>query len=298
MQYRLERVDRVPKRPGWAGLGGMVVHEIINAYERARARADSLITPDGAAELFRVGLRIKVEETRETTTFAPELWYAADGGRENREWWEDNAPGWIASYIEAQADRTAETLVAGDRLMLEADLSAVISGVPVRGIIDHVLLHANGDITVRDFKFGRSAPPDGQLQLPTYAVMLAANGLLPEPTDGSKQVTVWGDYWLGRKGAASRATRIDLAAAYERLAYEASTMDMAERAGLYPVQPSNLCVACSVRYACPVRGDEGQRRSWVPRELPNSSLLTGGAASASVLVMQQRAPLPELEQAS
>lgn len=290
MRYRLERVDRVPRRPGWSNIGGTVCHEIINAYERGRARVgehdsiDEWMTPDQAAAAFAAGLRIKIEETRETTEFAPELWYAADGGREGREWWEDHGPQFVATYIEAQAERTATTAELGGVLMLEANLTAVVNGVEVNGIIDHVLSHGNGSLTIRDFKFGRSAPPRGGLQLPTYAVLLHRSGLLPPDVD------VWADYWLGRKGTATRAERIDLDEATARVGYEAAVMDLSERAGLYPVKPSNLCVACSVRRACPVMGDDGERRPWILPELPNSGLLTLGPDRSSVLLVQERQP--------
>jgi len=294
MQYRLERVDRIPKRPAWSNIGGIVAHEIVNAYERQRARGEvAAMTPDRAAEMYRVGLRLKIEEFRETTEFAPELWYAADGGREGQEWWQDKGPEFVALYIERQADRTAETMVdkGTGQLMLEVDLAGIVNGVPVRGIIDHVLEHATGALTVRDFKFGRNAPAPGGIQLPAYGVLLAQNGLLADPDGKAKQVEVWGDYWLGRKGAASRAIRIPLPDAYERFGYEASLMDVSERAGLYPVNPSNLCIACSVRRACPVMGDDDQRRPLVLDGLPNSSLLTLTVGRGSVLDVQPRTPV-------
>lgn len=280
MRYRLERVDKVPQRPAWWSLGGTVAHEVVNSYERHRLRGEaSGVSGDRAAALFAAGMRLQIEKVRETTDLAPELWKAANGGKEDRAWWEDHGPEMIVNYIDGQADRKAEILmVDGGVAVLELEHTFTINGVETRQYVDLALLHDTGDVTIRDLKFGR-APGAGKLQLPAYVV-----GLVDlDPSLAER--TIWVDYWLGRAGAATRAVKVNVGEARQRLSYELATMDVMERAGLYLPNTAAYCGSCGVHDQCPAMG-QPTAAPWVLPGMPNGPLLTDATADRSVLLVQ------------
>lgn len=267
MAYRLHRVDGVVEIPAMWNVGGTAFHECVREWEdqAIKFRGMDLAPPsaDFTAERFAHHLAEQIAATVLSSGVAFSSWRCARGGKENREWWLDNAPAWVANYVTAARDRESALLsldlgVLGTQPALELGfLWTPAPGLPpVKGFIDQVLKYPNGDILIRDLKSGSHRPVDS-LQLKVYRLAL-------EDEFGITAPRWWGEYWMARRGCAEPA--IDLT---ERAPIEAevharlAVMDAAERSGYYLANPSNMCSACGVRAACPVMGDPATKRPYV-----------------------------------
>lgn len=258
MAYRLHRVDQVPEIPAWWNVGGTAFHECIREWETEHAYPgdDNARNPDTQAERFGHHLAEQTAVTVLASGVNMSTWRIARAGKEDRTWWLDNAPTWVAAYVTTALARESTILGLSGSLALELAFMWRPAGLPlVKGFIDQVHRFPNGDILIRDLKTGSHQPADS-LQLKIYRLAL-------EDCYGVTAPRWWGDYWLARKGQATRA--VDLT---DRIRVETEVrarlgiMDAAERAGYYMPNPSNLCSACGVRTACPVMGEAATVRPW------------------------------------
>jgi hypothetical protein len=250
MRYRLQSVDGVPEVPAWWNAGGTAFHECVREYEMARGTEREEDT-DWHAERFAHHLaEATAQMVLDDKTGSPlSQWRAARRGTENRDWWLDHGPEMVAKYVAAQQGREYEVLTIDGAVGMEWGFEVeLIPGLPaVKGFIDHVLVWPKtGEITVRDLKSGSSAPAD-PFQLSVYRLALEHLGVTA--------TRWWGDYWMGRKGAPTRAWDLsDRDRLSEGVAYRLRAMDAQERAGYYAPNPSSLCNACGVLRACPAHG--------------------------------------------
>jgi len=234
MRYRIERRDGAPTGSAWWNVGGTAFHEI----------AEEILTRGVPLADWRAG-------GRESKAYP---------NREDRSWWLDNGPEMVAKYVLAQEGRTSEILrlVDGSTLALELGFMwrpAAAGLPPVKGFIDQALIFPDADtILIRDLKAGSQMPVD-TLQLKLYRLAL-------EDCFGVKARKWWGDYWHGRKGAATRGLDLtDRARVEEEVTYRLDTMNRAELAGLYLPNPGTNCSACGVREHCPAVSDK-QHATW------------------------------------
>jgi len=267
MAYRLHRVDGVTELPAWWNVGGTAFHECIREWETlnyASTEAGSDWPPpplaDDQAERFRHHIAEQTAATVLASGINMSAWRIARGGKEDREWWLDNAPGWVAAYVTAALARESHIETVAGAPGMEVEFMwrprSLPSLPPVKGFIDQVHRFGSGDILIRDLKSGSTRPVD-PLQLQIYRLAL-------EDEHGVTAPRWWGDYWMARKGEATRALDLTDRAPIERAVYaRLAIMDDAERHGYYPANPSSLCSACGVRAACPVMGDSATARPWV-----------------------------------
>lgn len=267
MAYRLHRIDGVTETPAWWNVGGTAFHECIREYEMMREGfqhgGDGARDPDWHAERFRHHLAEQTAATVLASGVNLSSWRVARGGKEDRDWWLDTAPAWVAAYVTAARDRESVIQTIGDVPSLELEFMwsprARIAGLelpPVKGFIDQVhVFPKTGDVLIRDLKSGSSTPVD-RLQLAVYRLAL-------EDEFGIEAAHWWGDYWSARKGQATRAVDLsDRAAVYHEVTQRLALMDAAERSGYYLPNPSSMCSACGVRSACPAMGDPATARPW------------------------------------
>lgn len=269
MAYRLQRVDGVAEIPALWNAGGTAFHECVREWETLNLAAPS-VPPmaDDQAERFRHHFAEQIAAGVLASGVAFSSWRVARGGKEDRDWWLDNAPNWVAAYVTAALAREShiETLNLGVlgvvvpamelEFMWRPSARFGGAGLPeVKGFIDQVHRFPNGDILIRDLKSGSSSPVD-RLQLAVYRLAL-------EDEFGLEATKWYGDYWMARKGQPTRAYDLTDRAAVETEVYNRlAIMDGAERAGFYLPNPSNMCTACGVRAACPVMGDPATARPW------------------------------------
>lgn len=274
MAYRLHRVDAVPEVPALWNAAGTAFHECIREWETNRLVAESshgeatVPTADYQAERFAHHLAEQIAKQVLDTGTNFSSWRVAKGGKENREWWLDNAPAWVANYVTAALARESAILDVAGMPGMEVEFlwtpGACVGGIglpPVKGFIDQVHRFPNDDILIRDLKSGSSRPVD-MLQLMVYRLAL-------EDEYGIQAPRWWGDFWMARRGEAVgdyySGKPVDLSdrAAVEREVFNRlAIMDTAERAGLYLPNPSTSCTSCGVRAACPVMGDPATARPW------------------------------------
>lgn len=265
MAYRLHRVDGVVEIPAMWNVGGTAFHETIREFETKMTDPNTAISADWWAERFAHHLAEQIAATVLSSGVAFSSWRCARGGKENREWWLDNAPAWVAAYVEAARDRESALLTlpnTAPAAEVEFLWTPAPGLPPVKGFIDQVLKFPNGDILIRDLKSGSNRPVD-TLQLKVYRLAL-------EDEFGITAPRWWGSYWMARKGIEVGGyyddRPIDLT---ERgpIEVEVTTrlavMDAAERSGYYLANPSSMCSACGVRAACPVMGDPATARPFV-----------------------------------
>lgn len=289
-RYELERVARVPRRPGFWFPGGTAVHATIEAYLReavqceiaAAAESPSLTTdtensstgtpdstdasptPEGTIptpslidvdELFRRNLDWAFREELSNTTFAPEDWFTAGRGKgEDLAWWIDNGAAIVWNFIrwyEANPDFRIWTAPDG-RPAIELDLTVNFGSVPVRMVIDSVFQVGRGPnpALVVTDFKSGSTKPKGARQVAIYACGL-------EREYGIRPR--YGSYFMCRGTGKDPESLTyfqpvtELSApqySYDYLANEFMRFDMAKRQGLFLASPGESCRRCGVAHAC------------------------------------------------
>lgn len=275
MAYRLQRVDGVAETPALWNAAGTAFHECIREWEESIFALDGKDEPpsaDDQAERFRHHLAEQIAKTVLETGVNFSAWRVARGGKEDRTWWLDNAPAWVANYVTAALARESVIHDIAGVPGMEVEFmwspgrrSGWGYSLPeVKGFIDQVHRFPNGDILIRDLKSGSSRPVD-MIQLKVYRLAL-------EDEFGVTAPNWWGDFWMARQGRAvgdyytGKTLNLTERGPIEEEVYNRlAIMDGAERAGFYLPKPSTSCTSCGVRAACPVMGDPATRRPWSVR---------------------------------
>lgn len=232
-RYLLERVLRVDEQPSGALIGGSAVHESVEAILR-----DGLSLTDAQQHFIRnFDSAIADAGGDDAVRWAGRK---DKSGRpsENREWWLAQGPlmvGRAAAMLVADADAGREVV------SFEADYGFYVDGRFVKAKPD-VVLRDGTTLVIRDWKTGSRKPATGPVQLAFYChgVLAAHEGfdrVIGEVAmlrfDGEK-----GLYTYDPTPYLDLATRLvaDFFAGTE--------------AGVFPMNPSDLCVACGVRAHC------------------------------------------------
>jgi putative RecB family exonuclease len=246
LKYRLQRIDHVYEAPAWWNAGGRAFHSTIEIYERLRLQGE-LLTHDAIThtfvDYFAHEIAVQQEAEEDTTK-----WRAAKKGTENQLWWLMNGVKMCKDYLDRNGpNRGYEILILDDdKPALELEFLLDVNGVKVKGYVDQVIQHANGDLVVRDLKTGARQPTD-TFQLGTYAhAMKRCYGY----------DVGWGDYWLARKAISSYAITIAKVHPWEQLVYRYTQMDRAEKAGIYLPRVSSFCNGCGMKPSCPIQNPE------------------------------------------
>lgn len=280
-RYKLRYLDRVTRRPNGAGIGGKVVHEVIVEAEAEVAWADEdAWEQDGVwAQRFRELFDEELDKAG-----GPDACHW--GGRTSKAWPNGEDPDWwrhkgaVFLYRFAALRRLDEErgLVIPDggiemevgvpvevacshcngtgsiRLGVDEDgpcdtcAGSGLRQALVKGYLDAIPFvdQATGLAEIRDYKTGTWLDP---LQLVTYAWMVqTARGWTVESGHFAKlraedPEDVVHSYdlrpWLEADIAPERYTAL------------AIQIQQSTELDLWPVNPSNLCVACDVKDSCP-----------------------------------------------
>lgn len=264
MRYQIQRYTDAPQRPIWSAIGGTAVHAVIERYELTWMRSHAPALPSEQEAIARA---IEAEHGTPAQQYArafgraigdvavgllggpyadPATWYASNGGKEGLEWWQDAGPRIVREYIAA---RIHGALAGYTAAHVELETYTSHGGVAVKQRIDWAGYDPHGFPVIIDWKNGRQTPAD-DLQLKSYADAFA-----PYVTwrgDGPRYIKV--AYWDGRKAELVSEQIIEIDWVRDELAYRYPLMDRGERAGIYPPNPSVMCVACPVLHSCPIKG--------------------------------------------
>lgn len=172
--YRFRAIDRLPERPTQAQVRGTLVHTVLErlftlpAAHRVPAAARALVAPEW--ERLTTGPGSPVSDL-----FA---------GPEDPELgpWLASAEALLDAYFRLEDPRLLEP--AGRELLVEAELAAGESGVPLRGYVDRLDVSPAGMLRVVDDKTGASPAEVGEARalfpMKFYALMLfLLRGVVP-----------------------------------------------------------------------------------------------------------------------
>lgn len=245
----------------WAGVGGTAYHACIRAFEEEHHKSPTMLRHISAddiaseatyyADRFAVRLAHAIADQVMASTVPMSAWYAADNGKENRDWWLEQGPQMVHRYITAQRGRTTQPLTLPDgRPALEIEAEMTLGAVPVHGFIDRIMWEpASGKIIVEDDKAGARWPQD-HAQIDFYGWWVR-EVLVPSLPWADKVREVWVRYWAARKGEYILVAQVGKRTSLQSLAYRYAQLDQLDRSGVYLPQPSSMCKACPVRSSCP-----------------------------------------------
>lgn len=242
-QYYLERVVQVPEKPALYFVGGSAVHAATEAHD--------LGTEGTAKQLFDAAFDAKLEERLSATDVPLEEWRIggratkANPNKEDRAWWLEKGPGMVQAWIDWRI-RSGWEIWSPPCLegrCIELVLNVSMGGIPVKMVIDRVMITPDGQLVIVDIKTGASEP-DNYNQLGYYACGLElAFGLRPQ----------LGGFWMARKGDIAQVHDLEhLTSAL--VGGWISDWDRSRRAGIFIPHPTRLCRACGVKDYCAAVG--------------------------------------------
>jgi putative RecB family exonuclease len=240
----------------WASIGGIAYHACVREFEQDAFEMDPrCVGGDDEkwearattyADKFAKHFADATAEETLKSDVPMKDWYV-NSAKEDRDWWLTNGPGMVHRYIMAQRNRECVLATVDGAPALEIEISINIDGVDVKGYIDRIMYYPETkQLIIEDDKTGARWPQD-RIQLDTYAEWAILNA----DAFGVSVKSVWSRYWHARNGEHILSKEFNPGAAYA-LAYRYRQLDRADRAGIYPARPSNLCKACPVRSSCPV----------------------------------------------
>lgn len=235
-RYLLERVMRVEQQPSGALIGGSAVHDSVEAILR-----DGLSVTDAQQHFIR-GFSYEVEEKGGVDVIR---WAGrkdkSGNPSENADWWLVQGPLMVeraALMLQADYDAGREVVSA------EADYGFYVGPESrfVKAKPDVVLRDPDGTYVIRDWKTGSRKPATGPIQIAFYT-----HGIRAAHDDADR---VRGEVALLRFDGDRGLITYD-PTPYLSLATQMVTDFFAGTAeGVYPINPSDLCVACGVRAHC------------------------------------------------
>ena len=251
LRYKLERVDKVWQRPsGWLD-HGTAVHSGIEAMERSGRTMPLEEAQKVASDEYRAGINRLLEETPNADFWSASGPYKGYGYTSGRgKYYESDlerrarlVPEMVEKYYTWTSAHPEDVIwVSEDGTPgIELGFDVDLDGVRVRGYIDQVLKADSDDsVRVRDVKTG--AQPGDALQLKVYAVAL-------EDTYGVQAPT--GDYWMGKKGEATKPYDLTTVSRQEVVDVFHSVNEGIKSEN-WDAKPGERCDRCSVRTSCPV----------------------------------------------
>lgn len=249
-KYRLSYVERVDRESKGAFIGGHAIHAAIEWAEREGlperwAKADGL-----------TGERKRIEDAIEWVfhdEFAAEraklegepVW----GGRKSKEfprgedelWWARSGPMMLRRFLSIRYDDFERGWRAVDTEIEHRLTVTLPSGTKLKAILDFVILaDQDGQAVIRDYKSGTWR--QSAMQLATYA-WAADQGLGVRPVAGEFA-------YLRTVDAAKRLDRYDLTGLVPLVPEMFAELERGIDAGLFMLNPSNLCSSCTVKKHC------------------------------------------------
>ena len=205
-RYYLTRVEKVPEEPAWWFVGGNAVHTATERIDKEFMDAEGGWIQDRSnTNFFSDAFDKHIAETLELSGVATELWRA--GGRaskawplkENYDWWIQNGPEMVESWIKWRQGSGWQIVDFSGQLSIELEIDLPLDDFLLRMIIDRVVVNSDGEVAVLDLKSG-SRSPSSDLQLAVYAAgMERIIGVRPK----------YGMYWMAREGSTTALTDLD-----------------------------------------------------------------------------------------
>lgn len=238
-KYKLERIDKVWKRPASWLSQGLAVHKAMEEWERSNRE----LTFDELLKIYEGEFTRSIDEqAEETPNF--DYWFGSgpySGPVDIERRW-DIGKQQLQALVDYSLSSNDEIWVAPDGTKgIELGFEVEMGGVLVKGFIDQVV-ETNMGLLVRDIKTG-SMPGDA-FQLATYSEALRI-------MYGVKANV--GDYFMGKLGKPTKPVRItsedraDVHKAFE-------TLEKRIQAGDYKPNPSaSVCRMCDVATSCEYR---------------------------------------------
>jgi len=256
-QYRLRYIEKAPRRPGCAMIGGTVIHSAADAVDEAilsgEANPESLVKL--AAEAAELKLKSEIERAIEHSPEYTDLSTWQRYGRKTKttpnaqdiDWYRAVAiPAAIQNYVSWRLKSAflVPMNIPGWGPAIEVPFQLTIAGRQVRGYIDRVFVSTDTGVpVVVDLKSGQKPKTDEQLGL--YATALRAT--LPGEFK-------WGAYLYGWKNPEKPATLtapIDLSYyTDEMLSQTYGDAALAIDQSLFVPNPGEACFHCQLIDSC------------------------------------------------
>lgn len=238
-KYRLSYIADAERRPQGPFIGGIAVHEAIEAAERGGHCEDR----------EWVSNRFQTEFTATMRRIAPDPSLIRWGGRKTKDhpngedeaWWRAVGPMMMRRYVLTR-EEDRESGISLVPSTIEARLrTETPAGRAWQGVFDaFAFADSDGAMVIRDWKTGVYTPD--AMQLASYALL-------------AKKVWGWtverGEYiMLRRQDAAKRRIQLDLRPYIDLIFPLFEQVERGISAGAFPITPSNMCVSCSVVSSC------------------------------------------------
>lgn len=252
MKYRLSYRDGIAEVPAWWNIGGTTFHR---CAEKIAKRWPDLTTweADGDrddmvarfAALWRAEFADEIAATQLANLDHPQsTWRAAAKSAEGKTWWQERGPEMVSTYYAWHCSRLREGWAVQGA---EVEFAYDVNGVKVVGVIDRI--DCRGDeFEIIDYKSSGTKPADS-FQLGQYADWLF------DSLEGA-DMKISAGYYFARKGEFELTPRpVRERHPFEQIAYQVTTMDAAERAGVYLANTATAyggCNSCALRRHCPV----------------------------------------------
>ena len=238
-QYRLTYVQGVPSEPSGAAIAGRAMHDAIRDAEASESWADpedmftmqfafneyftQYIDEAGGPDACRWG------GTKDKVT---------GKGNEDYNWWIRYAgPLFCTRYGSVRLDDEEK----GCRLVdAEFEVGVTVEGRHVVGYIDSLMVNADGEAVVRDWKTGRQVDP---YQLGVYSWML-------EHSERNITADIGHIGYLRGNDLSKQLKIYDIRAWRELVPRMLADLVKGVETDLFPLRPSPFCVACGVRAHC------------------------------------------------
>ena len=236
-RWRFRYVDRLPDPPGQSALIGSFAHRVLEllmqqspdrrSIDDARLIARAEWPEMSASEDFT---DLELDEAQ-ALDFRWQAWKAIEG------LWE----------LEDPADVQVQST--------EQPVSAVLGGVPFRGIVDRVESEPDG-IVISDYKSGRA--PSARFARPRLQqVLLYAAAVAAETGEQPARARL---LYLGQRVVETPATEVETGGAVEQLRSTWGAIAEACRGDDFEARPGPLCVYCAYADGCPEGSAEIVRR--------------------------------------
>lgn len=238
-KFRLTRIVKVPEMPGWALVGGRVVHTATENLDWLEMTGE-LRGPITFKECFDEEIQRELNESG----IPSDQWKISGRpsktwpNKEDEAWWRYHGQSFVDKYV-LWRNRYPGTIwiTPEGKPAIEIGINANIGGVDVTGYIDRIFEEPDRSLRIVDLKAGRTTPTS-PLQLATYSCGLASDW--PRPSRGS--------YFMARDGML--VGNYDLTLSLAQLEYEYGGAWRAIQQGYFPAKTGFMCGYCSVKDFC------------------------------------------------
>lgn len=238
--FYLSRIQKVPEAPAWWFAGGSAVHEATEAYDLDYFGKDTEKFFDPEVEFERAFMRRFQESDNGMPWRAGGRASKAYPNKEDRAWWMEHGPkmveGWTVFRQQSGYQLWTTPEGAG---AIELEMNQQVNGVPVKAILDRLMVAPTGELVIVDIKTG-SKEPAGHTQLGIYAIMVEKTfGIRPQ----------LGAYFMARTGELSEPVNLEHYTE-NRFGSWVKGFEIAVTNNVFIPSVGFMCGTCSVRDAC------------------------------------------------